>query len=83
MLFDSEEELAAFRARHATEAVAEAPLAEAHGGCWLGIDAGSTTAKLALIDKEGRLLFSRYGNNGRHPLESVITMLRELYAGNA
>ena len=79
-LFDSEEELAAFRARHATEAVAEAPLAEAHGGCWLGIDAGSTTAKLALIDKEGRLLFSRYGNNGGHPLESVITMLRELYA---
>ncbi len=79
-LFESEEELAAFRARHAAEAVAEAPLAEAHGGCWLGIDAGSTTAKIALIDKEGRLLFSRYRNNGGHPLESVIAMLRELYA---
>ena len=79
-LFANQQELEEFRRRHAAEKVEEAPLASAAGPCWLGIDAGSTTAKLALIDREGRLLFSRYANNGGHPLESVIEMLRELYA---
>ena len=61
--------------------MAEAPLAEAHGGCWLGIDAGSTTAKLALIGS-GRpgCCSAAMVIMAAIPLESVITMLRELYA---
>ena len=79
-LFADEQELQEFRSRHSREGIAEAPLAEAEGPVWLGIDAGSTTAKMAVIDNEGRLLFSRYSNNGGHPLETVIAMLREFYA---
>ena len=30
------------------------------GDCYLGIDAGSTTTKLVLINKEGNLLYSKY-----------------------
>lgn len=78
-LFDNEQELADFRARHATEKIEQAELSSAAGPCWLGIDAGSTTAKLVLVDSQGRLLFSRYDNNGGNPLDSVIKMLRELY----
>ena len=79
-LFQNEAELAEFRERHRKEGVPTAELAQTAGPCWLGIDAGSTTAKLALIDDEGRIVFSRYANNGGHPLETVIGMLKELYA---
>jgi predicted CoA-substrate-specific enzyme activase len=78
-LFESEQELAAFLSRHATERIATAPLELASGPCWLGIDAGSTTTKLALVDGEGRLLFDRYLASGGRPLETVIAMLSELY----
>ena len=47
---------------------------------FIGIDAGSTTTKLVLIDNEGTLLYSLYGSNEGNPLQSVIKMLKELYA---
>ncbi|MFR3999249.1 MAG: hypothetical protein ACLTZW_09935, partial [Paratractidigestivibacter faecalis] len=37
-----------------------APLESARGPLYLGIDAGSTTVKLAVIDDEARLLHSAY-----------------------
>lgn len=46
------------------------------GNCYLGIDAGSTTSKLVLIDEEGNLLYSAYKNNEGKPLESVINMIK-------
>ncbi len=49
------------------------------GDAFLGIDAGSTTTKLVLIDKEGALLYSLYDNNKGNPLKSVISMLKKLY----
>ena len=50
------------------------------GDCFIGIDAGSTTTKLAIIDNEGSLIYSIYKNNEGDPLKSVIEMLREVYA---
>ena len=50
------------------------------GDCFVGIDAGSTTTKLTLIDNEGRLLYSLYGSNEGNPLQSVIKMLKTLYS---
>ena len=46
---------------------------------FLGIDAGSTTTKVALIDEDGHLLFSFYGNNQGQPLETTMTVLKSLY----
>ena len=57
VLFESEADLADFRARHAKASAAHKLLSEHHGAAYLGIDAGSTTTKLVLIDDEGNLLF--------------------------
>ncbi|OWR30431.1 2-hydroxyglutaryl-CoA dehydratase [Saccharibacillus sp. O23] len=78
-LFANAAELEAFRARHALDRVRRAELSEARGRCYLGIDAGSTTTKLALIDEQGRLLHQHYGANGGRPLHSVVEALRTLY----
>ncbi|MHC5226704.1 acyl-CoA dehydratase activase-related protein [Enterococcus sp. LJL99] len=78
-LFKNEAELRAFRERHGQAQVVEKKLSEHHGVAFLGIDAGSTTTKVTLIDEEGRLLFSFYGNNQGQPLETTMTVLKDLY----
>ena len=35
---------------------------------------------MALIDREGNLLYSLYGSNEGNPLKSVMKMLRKLYS---
>ncbi len=54
-------------------------LATYKGNCYLGIDAGSTTTKVALIGESGELLFTHYGSNQGSPLQSTIAVLKELY----
>ncbi|MDR1961073.1 MAG: 2-hydroxyacyl-CoA dehydratase [Gracilibacteraceae bacterium] len=78
-LFSSGEEYREFQERHAARRAARGDLAAASGPCFLGVDAGSTTTKLALIDGEGRLLYSFYGSNGGNPLDSTVRALRDLY----
>lgn len=78
-LFADEGELESFRLRHARHTVNRSELAHFRGACYLGIDAGSTTTKLALIDGEGRLLHATYGSNEASPLQSVIKALKALY----
>ena len=78
-LFADEEERRAFAARHAGRTVAELPLEEATGDAWLGFDCGSTTIKAALIDAEGRLLYSFYEANKGDPLTAALGVLAEIY----
>ncbi len=77
-LFSSKEELAGFRARHAAHRVASEPLENYSGDCYLGVDAGSTTTKLALIGQKGQLLWSFYANNSGSPVKTAIKALGEL-----
>ena len=79
-LFADEAAYAAFRARHDRAVVFKAPLESYSGDCFLGIDAGSTTTKLALIGSEGELLFSYYAGNRGNPIQTAkdaIALLRE------
>jgi predicted CoA-substrate-specific enzyme activase len=78
-LFTDEAEYAQFRARHAAADVPAAPLEQAAGACYLGIDAGSTTTKAVLISESGELLYSRYGSNRGRPLDVIREILSELY----
>ena len=48
-LFENREEYDAFCRRHERAVVQKGDLASYSGNCFLGIDAGSTTTKLALI----------------------------------
>ena len=78
-LFRNEDEYKEFKKRHNKEKVKRASLENFKGDCFLGIDAGSTTTKLVLIDENGGLLYSLYGSNQGNPLKSVVSMLKELY----
>lgn len=71
--------MADFRERHAQAQATEKPLSQHTGVTFLGIDAGSTTTKVTLIDEDGHLLFSFYGNNQGQPLETTMTVLKSLY----
>ena len=79
-LFSIDAEYEEFKARHDKSKVKTKNLKDFTGDCFIGIDAGSTTTKLVLIDAESNLLYSLYGNNEGNPLQSVIKMLKELYA---
>ena len=78
-LFKNEQELNDFRDRHAKSVIPEADLKSHSGACYLGIDAGSTTTKASLIDKDGAILYSYYAGNQGDPLKSVIGILKEIY----
>ena len=78
-LFANKKEYEEFKARHEKAKVIRKDLSSYKGDCFLGIDAGSTTTKLVLIDRSGNLLYSLYGSNEGNPLKSVMNMLKKLY----
>jgi predicted CoA-substrate-specific enzyme activase len=78
-LFADEEDLAAFRRRHAQACVRRADIQEAKGSAYLGIDAGSTTTKAVLVDANGALLYSRYESNKGEPVDICVTILKDIY----
>ena len=78
-LFKTNVEYEEFQKRHEKDKVAKKPLKEHKGDCFIGIDAGSTTSKLVVIDNEGALLYSSYKSNEGKPLQSIIEMFKELY----
>lgn len=78
-LFKDEAEYAEFKARHAK---ADAPALDPkdyEGKAYLGIDAGSTTTKLALITPDGRLLYTYYASNQGNPVLVVKDQLEKIY----
>ncbi|MCR5748157.1 MAG: 2-hydroxyacyl-CoA dehydratase, partial [Lachnospiraceae bacterium] len=78
-LFASEEEYNEFEARHELATVNKADLATYSGNAYLGIDAGSTTTKCALISEDGDLLYSFYSNNNGSPLLTALQSIKEIY----
>jgi predicted CoA-substrate-specific enzyme activase len=56
-LFSNESEYEKFKLRHNRNSVKRRELSTFEGDCFLGIDAGSTTTKVALIDSEGAILY--------------------------
>ncbi len=79
-LFESKEDKREFDERHNKANVDLHDISEAEGPCFLGVDAGSTTTKAVLINNDGDLMFTWYGSNEGSPVDSTITILKELYA---
>ena len=67
-LFADAAERAEFEARHALAAVPEGDLSSVRGEVFLGVDAGSTTIKSVVLDRDGRIVFSTYGSNAGDPV---------------
>lgn len=78
-LFETEEEYEKFKARHSVHTVKKGNLKEYEGNCFMGIDAGSTTTKVALVGEDGSLLYSFYSNNNGSPLKTTIRSIKEIY----
>jgi len=78
-LFDSQEDYDSFKERHAKNKAVRGELSQSNGNLFLGIDAGSTTTKIAVVDDEGRLVFSHYGSNEGNPLRTTISALNKLF----
>ena len=68
-----------FSERHSRHHVASADLVSYKGKAFLGIDAGSTTTKIALVGEDGSLLYSFYSSNDGSPLKTAIRSLKEIY----
>ncbi len=68
-----------FRERHSKATVTKGDLSTYKGNCYLGIDAGSTTTKVALVGEDGTLLYSFYSSNNGSPLATSITAIKEIY----
>jgi len=79
-LFSSPDEVSAFRARHAEATPQPVDIQNYQGDAYLGIDAGSTTTKLALITPDGGILYRYYGSNKGNPVSIVLAELKKLYA---
>jgi len=78
-LFASQEEYDAFCARHNAKKPPEVDIRTYTGPAWLGLDAGSTTTKLALITENGGLLYTYYHSNQGNPVAIVLDQLRKIY----
>ena len=78
-LFTDEADYEKFRTRHASHDVKKGDLATYEGNCYLGIDAGSTTTKVALVGEDGSLLYRFYSNNNGSPLATAIRAMQEIH----
>lgn len=79
-LFATKQAYHEFTHRHAGHNVKAADLSTYSGNCYLGIDAGSTTTKIALVGEDGSLLYSFYSNNNGSPLATALRSIKQIYS---
>ena len=78
-LFSTEEDYREFKARHDQQVVPKGDLTSYHGRVFIGIDAGSTTMKAAVVGEDGELLYTWYGNNNGDILGTARTITDDIY----
>ena len=79
-LFNSTEEYVSFSDRHKKATVPNVDINSYSGKSYLGIDCGSTTTKLTLIDENCNILYSFYDSNKGEPVEIVREQLEKIYS---
>jgi len=77
-LFADQADFDEFINRHNSHCVKTSDLSSYHGKCFLGIDAGSTTTKAALVGEDGTLLYKFYSSNNGSPLATAIRAIGEI-----
>ena len=78
-LFATPAELDEFHERHGKQVVPKGDLASYRGRVFIGIDAGSTTMKAAVVGEGGELLYTWYGNNRGDVLGTARTIMDDIY----
>ncbi len=78
-LFKNEDEIKEFQERHSKAALKSRDPETYKGDAYLGIDSGSTTIKLCIIDPDTNLLYTRYQSNNGDPVEAAREFLIDFY----
>ncbi len=78
-LFCNREEYDAFLKRHEADSKGIREIDAPNGEMFLGIDAGSTTVKAVLCDRDGNLLSPMYLPNSGNPVPLIRRYLTEIY----
>ncbi|RGB55171.1 MULTISPECIES: acyl-CoA dehydratase activase-related protein [Bacillota] len=78
-LFKNDQEYLDFKERHHHASVARGDIHTYTGNAYLGIDAGSTTTKLILIDEQDNILYESYTNNMGNPVDVIQKELINIY----
>ncbi len=78
-LFEDQDDYDEFFERHAKERVEYVDPENYSGGAYLGIDAGSTTVKAALINEDEEILLSSYLPNSGNPVPIIKDFLEDVY----
>ena len=79
-LFKTENDYNRFKERHDKQSVTKKKLEKAKGKLFLGIDAGSTTTKVAVVDEKNNLVYSSYSSNKGNPLQVVLDVVKDIYS---
>ncbi|MBR6384224.1 MAG: 2-hydroxyacyl-CoA dehydratase [Lachnospiraceae bacterium] len=77
-LFENDDELKEFKDRHGKETVEFKDIEAYSGDAYLGIDCGSTTTKLVLINDKKEILWHYYNSNKGNPVDVVKEKLKEV-----
>ena len=78
-LFESREAYWKFHNRHMSASVPRAKFDETCGRVHIGIDSGSTTIKLVVINEKNEILHAWYENNEGNPVPLIRNQLMDLY----
>ena len=79
-LFVDENDLEQFRNRHSQDKAKRGDLKSTKGPVFLGLDAGSTTTKAVLVNKEGEIIWDFYDVNAGNPVDLAVRVLKDLYS---
>ena len=78
-LFETEADYATFMDRHELEVVPRGNLTNYHGRVFIGIDAGSTTMKAAVVGEDGELLYTWYDVNNGDVLGTARKIMDDIF----
>lgn len=77
-IFNSEEEYLAWKADKAKNYVPVVDVSRATPRNYLGVDSGSTTTKIVIVNDHGEIIFKYYAHNGGNPIDAVKHGLSKL-----
>ena len=78
-LFKNREEYEEFHSRHAAACVPRREFTAECGPVHIGIDAGSTTVKSAVVSEDHALLYTTYQPNSGNPIPIIRELLLDIY----
>lgn len=79
-LFKDEKEYEEFKERHEKDKVNILSLKDYQGPLYLGVDSGSTTLKVVLVDKGYNIRYTNYVSNKGDPVALLQSMIEDIYS---